>query len=83
MSPRVESDGKMQVANIGTPEEPVIVAAPGTLAEDMFDWTAFFDTVREKATEYLGSPKRELLFRLNERLQGRDPGEPFNWRGLR
>lgn len=50
---------------------------------DPFDWDAFFNTVREKATEYLGSPRRELLFRLNERLQGRDPGEPFNWRGLR
>lgn len=29
-----------------------------------------------------GSPRQELLWRLNERLQGRDPGKPTHWRGL-
>jgi len=27
--------------------------------------------------------KDELVWRLNERLQGRDPGKPFHWRGIR
>lgn len=28
-------------------------------------------------------PKAELIFRLNERWQyNREPGKPFNWRGL-
>lgn len=29
-----------------------------------------------------GSAKDELRWRLNERLQGRDPGQPKNWPGL-
>lgn len=29
-----------------------------------------------------GSPKQELLHRLNSRLQGTDPGTPIHWRGL-
>lgn len=30
-----------------------------------------------------GTPKEELRWRLNQRLQGADPGEPVNWRGER
>lgn len=26
--------------------------------------------------------RTELRWRLNEQLQGRDPGKPFNWKGL-
>lgn len=31
----------------------------------------------------LFNPRAELLERLNIRLKGGDPGEPFNWRGER
>lgn len=31
----------------------------------------------------LSSPRSELLWRLNERAKGRNPGEPVNWPGLR
>lgn len=36
-----------------------------------------------QATEALtASPAEELKWRLNQRLQGEDPGQPVNWRGL-
>jgi hypothetical protein len=28
------------------------------------------------------TPRNELLWRLNARLRGEDPGEPFHWPGL-
>lgn len=28
------------------------------------------------------SPKAELLYRLNTRIKGQNPGRPVNWRGL-
>ena len=33
-------------------------------------------------SDSVGSPKRELLWRLNEQVQQRDPGKPVHWRGL-
>ena len=37
----------------------------------------------DKAARALTSdPQQELLFRLNARLRGDDPGKPVNWRGL-
>ena len=38
-------------------------------------------TARYKYLAY--SPQHELLWRLNQGLQGRDPGPSVNWRGLR
>lgn len=31
---------------------------------------------------YMGGATRELKRRLNDRLQGKDPGQPVNWPGL-
>ncbi len=31
---------------------------------------------------YLGQADRELNWRLNQRMQGKDPGQPVNWPGL-
>ena len=46
--------------------------------------------VRETGVEEYGwavtafsfGPQAELLARMNARVQGIDPGEPVNWRGL-
>lgn len=36
-----------------------------------------------QATEALtATPSEELKWRLNAQLQGEDPGQPVNWRGL-
>lgn len=34
------------------------------------------------AAQYFWHAQDELLWRLNTRLQGTDPGRPVNWRGL-
>lgn len=79
MSPRMVSDGSVKVTNVGTPQEPNLVFSDGPAP---IDWEHFFDTLQERALETQGSAKRELLFRLNARLQGIDPGQPVYWRGL-
>jgi hypothetical protein len=28
-------------------------------------------------------PRQELIWRLNQRLTGKDPGRPINWKGIR
>lgn len=41
-----------------------------------------FVTAWRRGLTGLDTARRELLWRLNERLQGRDPGQPTHWRGL-
>lgn len=52
----------------------------GIATEDM---AAFIDTMNAIAAEATSSPKKELMWRLNARMMGEDPGEPINWRGER
>lgn len=59
----------------------VIEEAKDRLA-DKFTMTAQrIEEMRRKSLK-LGSSKTELLWRLNRRLKGQNPGAPVNWRGL-
>ncbi len=92
--PRMQPDGTVKMTNIGTVENPVIVAAPGTPLEQMVqamrelgiaaeEQALFLDSWVAATEGLLHSPQEELLFRLNATLRGDDPGEPFNlayWR---
>jgi hypothetical protein len=51
------------------------------VAEEAID--GFVGNWAGAAQRALEAPKKELLWRLNERVQGRDPGDPVNWRGIR
>jgi hypothetical protein len=42
---------------------------------ELAKFTTAFTTLSE-------SPKEELLWRLNEQVNQRDPGKPNHWRGL-
>lgn len=68
---------RAMVARVDTPLEKMMQAmqAMGLSADQAAATLTRFG-------EQVGSPKQELLFRLNERLQGRDPGKPVHWRGL-
>ena len=55
------------------------------MAKAMKDLAVATELTREQI-EALGSifdPRLELKERINIRLKGGDPGEPFNWRGER
>lgn len=54
-------------------------AAMGLSAEAMAEFVANVDKAAQAMT---ADPKKELLWRLNARLIGEDPGRPVNWRGL-
>jgi hypothetical protein len=47
--------------------------------EDRPEFLSLLDKVARSLTS---SPAKELKWRLNEGLQGRDPGRPINWPGL-
>jgi hypothetical protein len=49
--------------------------AMGVAAEDL---QAFADSWLKLSEEMTSSPKAELLFRLNARINGEDPGVPVN-----
>lgn len=59
------------LAPVGT-EHPITVA-------DLERWK---ERIRRYPIGYTTSSRDELLWRLNTSLQGRDPGQPVNWKGL-
>lgn len=53
------------------------------LAESGKTLEEFVEAWLEAGGKLIGDPREELRWRLNEGLNGRDPGEPLNWRGER
>lgn len=53
------------------------------MARAMKELAAATDLTREQieALSSIFDPRKELLERINIRLKGGDPGQPFNWRG--
>lgn len=69
--------------------DKLFVAPAGTPLKDMLDElvrlganASVASSAMEHFREAVGSPKEELKWRLNERLQDRDPGKPNHWKGL-
>jgi hypothetical protein len=67
----------------------VFYAPAGTALEDMFKGIQALGASASmtaeavaKFVDLVGSPKQELLWRLNEQVNQRDPGKPNHWRGL-
>ena len=84
MSPRVKPDGKVVLINKGTAQAPNVQLVP--TVDDInngTDITQYLQLAMDRYRYRAYSPQRELLWRLNEGLQGRHPGEPVNWRGER
>lgn len=46
------------------------------------DRAQFLETVDKAARALTSDPAQELMFRLNARLRGDDPGTSVNWKGL-
>lgn len=63
------------------PDE-ALVQLLGELGIAEEDQVQFLLNVDKAARALTSDPQQELLFRLNARLRGDDPGKPVNWRGL-
>lgn len=68
------------------------------MSDQPYDWGGFLGGqvyVAPKGTKFLthdqwtrigyvtAGPRQELIWRLNQRLKGKDPGQPIHWKGIR